>query len=356
MFQAYPSIGNRPPLGVDDGGHPWVAVPKLHGSNMQFDVVVPAADAGAGAGAVEIRAGRRNGYLGRTNDGVLTNPSEDDHFGSKSAVLADGIEAKLQQLRESLGAPPRFIAYCEVYGGQYGPQAGVGQTRKPVQKHVWYAHSIRLAFFDLWVEGRGFLPFDEAQPLFEAAGLPFVPAAFRGTYEEVHAWARTHAADNATAFYNPEGLPPLDNNAGEGFVIRPATVELEARQGERVLFKIKNPAFQEIAVGKDKDKDKGSSDTSKPVRGCACMEGARRILGAKAMCPARVAAVFSKQAEADLTVENMGALVQKVLDDVRVSVLEEGWQWPVEHEGKCGAVAALRTAAWKEVSLALREE
>ena len=355
-FAPYPSILNKPThlYKIRDGTCA-VAVPKLHGSNIQFTVWK------SPCGSVEVRAGRRNGYI---------EPGS-DHYGHGLAVVTQGIEERIRRLFTLLadseqtdgpGPGPVMRLYGEVYGGVYEHPDVPAPThgRKPVQKFVNYSPHIRLAFFDLclspfeWAtsnvdedetedkdedkdkdtdkdgektrkekeEGVKWFSFDDASTLCCRVDLPWIPAAFRGTVVDTVAWARTHAADDAMAHWNPEGLPPLTLNAGEGFVVR--TV------GDiRHMVKIKNPRFEEIAViGQEaRTVTKPSVDSSKldatSIHRMAGLEFAARYILAT-----RVASVASKTSsdELDTALSKKGPILRALALALLVDALEDAKQ------------------------------
>lgn len=293
-FIPYPSISNTASvLNKIRDGTCAVAVPKLHGSNIQFTVWR------VDGSTIQVRAGRRNGYI---------EPGA-DHFGHGLAVAAQGIQEGLERLYARMTSPLEsqvMRVYGEVYGGVYTHPDVPAQShgRKPVQRHINYSPNIRLAFFDICmspsdakdtdVDRHTWLSFDDASDVCRRVGLPWVPPAFRGSIDETVAWARAHSADNALAYWNPEGLPLLEMNAGEGFVVR--TV------GEtQVTAKIKNPRFEEIAISGQGGEDGGPTvvdtaqmDASTALR-LAGNEFAHRYILAS-----RAASVASKLPSEDL--------------------------------------------------------
>jgi hypothetical protein len=391
----------------------WTATPKLHGSNIQFDCV---------AGEAEVRVGRRGGYLGRTKDGKLTNPFDNDHYGSAAAAAALRLEDKLRAMlallqrqedeRASAAGPGaavvparricRVTAFGEVYGGRYGTEAAAG--RKPVQAGIWYSPHIEIALFDVWVERTGdgciepttvigespaegatpaggtgaFLPYAAARAVCEAAGLPFVTAAFTGTLPAVHGWAHEHAADNAVAHWNPRGLAPLADNGGEGFVLRPLEVEVVRGSGSRGLFKVKNPRWSEIATGSGAGGGKVFGVKPGEEGSCACYASAVAAVGRYFTGP-RAAAVFSKMPERQLADKYIPLLASAIIEDAKVDALAEPGDeaeaggastgadgcdgasspsvpsWPAPHTGCSIADRVLKAGACRLVVQALKE-
>jgi hypothetical protein len=386
----------------------WTATPKLHGSNIQFDCV---------AGEAEVRVGRRGGYLGRTKDGKLTNPLDNDHYGSAAAAAALRLEDKLRATLALLqrqederatvaAASPaaagaevvparrisRVTAFGEVYGGKYGTESAAG--RKPVQAGIWYSPHIEIALFDLWVERTGeggaepactvigetgaFLPYAAARAVCDAVGLPFVTAAFVGTLPAVHGWAHEHAADDAVAHWNPRGLAPLADNGGEGFVLRPRDVEVVRGNGSRGLFKVKNPRWSEIATGGGAGGGKVFGVKPGEEGSCACYASAVAAVGRYFTGP-RAAAVFSKMPERQLADKYIPLLASAIIEDAKADALVDSGdeveageasagadagaggptpcapRWPAAHAGCSVADRVLKAGACRLVVQALKE-
>jgi len=406
------------PTGREVNDLMWTATPKLHGSNIQFDCV---------AGEAEVRVGRRGGYLGRTKDGKLTNPFDNDHYGSAAAAAALRLEDKLRVMLAMLQrqederaasaasavgtdakvAPARRIcrvtAFGEVYGGRYGTEAAAG--RKPVQAGIWYSPHIEIALFDVWVERTGegctgpatpvlgespvegatpagvtgaFLPYTAARTACEAAGLPFVTAAFTGTLPAAHGWAHEHAADNAVTHWNPRGLAPLADNGGEGFVLRPLDVEVVRSNGSRGLFKVKNPRWSEIATGGGAGGGKVLGVKPGEEGSCACYASAVAAVGRYFTGP-RAAAVFSKMPERQLADKYIPLLASAIIEDAKADAQAEtsdgaeageaspgadggdgahtppAPRWPAVHAGCSVADRVLKAGACRLVVQALKE-
>lgn len=261
-----------------------------------------------------MRWGRRSAYLG-----------EENHYGHKGASEALGVATAADRLlRDGFPKAQHIKLFGEVYGGQYGPQCAEGQTRRPVQVGVWYTSQVCLAFFDVWVDG-AFLPVTDAATVCEMARVPFLRPAFKGGYEAVCAWARMHAGDVATAYWNPEGLPPLEDNAGEGFVVRPLGVDANiAPQHMRAMFKVKSPKFREMHEVR-------TPVGAVPKGACTCLPRVQ-ALGEACIVPARVQSVLSKHGEMELTKENAYRLGAAVVADVKADCPDE---WVNQHDGGC---------------------
>ena len=156
-----------------------------------------------------------------------------------------------------------------------------------------------------------FMGFDEACSALSEVGLPYIPAAFRGPLAEALSWAHSHSRDNALAHYNPFDLPLIEGNAGEGFVVRAVC---EHARSHRPLAKMKNPDFDEVVLGPSAMAVCLAQTLAARSGGRAASEQAE-VLASRFLLPARVAAVASKEAEADATLRNHKALAALVITD-----------------------------------------
>jgi Rnl2 family RNA ligase len=294
-----------------------VVVPKLHGSNL---VLHWSPEYGT-------TFGRRGAFLTPT----------DDHYGARTAGAALDIDVKLSALFARVSAlasdAEAVLVYGEVYGGLY-PHPDVlaaKPSRKPVQKGIWYSPTVNIAMFDVAVVEKGrarFLNFDDAMIACTLVGIPFVSPAFRGsTLLEACAWAVEHAQDDALAHFNPARLPLLgaDKNAGEGFVVRPATEHAWGSvNANRALAKVKNPRFTEVndapssasasaftsCTDEGNEKSKGKAKGSNDPTVAAALVLADRLLNA-----ARAASVASKMSSAELVIKNVKAFAHALAED-----------------------------------------
>jgi Rnl2 family RNA ligase len=275
-----------------------VATPKIHGSNLQLRITRDG----------DIRVGRRSGFLGG---------DEKDHYGHTRPAERLGMNAKLARLQAELAEREADLAfvtvYMEVYGGWYPHPAvpSVKMGRKAVQKGIWYSPDIEIVAFDVQIGletgAARFLDFDDASELCTRIGIPFVPVAFTGGIDDTFRWAVEHAADNALQHYNPNNLPLLEGNGGEGFVVR--TVK-DVHWGEdRGVTKIKSDDFKEER-GPTAAVPKALDDESEKLAAIAKMY---------AVVP-RVASVASKLPEAEVDPKNLRKLSELTFADVMASV------------------------------------
>jgi Rnl2 family RNA ligase len=230
MFQSYDKIPESARRWTDDEAAlrrlhrlKWVATEKIHGANFCFVV-----------GAAGARGARRK---------ALLDPGED--FFSHRAVQA-GLEEGLRALWRELGSPEGALVYGELYGGGYPhPDVAPAPGVSPVQTGCWYAPGIHFMAFDLAVIAGGerrWIGFEEARGRLVDAGVPCVAPLFIGGFAD--ACAQPVAFE--TTLPALHGLPPLDDNLAEGFVVKPLGEAL-LPDGRRPVVKIKHPRFAEDA-------------------------------------------------------------------------------------------------------------
>jgi len=235
-FSRYPSIeNNRSKVDGDEPGDLWVATPKYHGTNTSVWIPVNKDQ--------EIRYGRRGGFLA---DGEA-------HYGYDTFLPSLGDWNALRAgwaHRDDLDV---IVVYGELYGGAY-PHPGVPSTSASrVQPGVYYSPHLRFIAFDVALQAKDgsqtFLSVYDAAWVLGRCKIPHVNMAYKGLKEDVMDWATTHAEDNPLFWledgHPDKGLPPLEDNIGEGFVVRPVQDRRDCF-GNRCMLKIKSARFAEV--------------------------------------------------------------------------------------------------------------
>lgn len=283
MFKAYPSVTNRwsPSWeGLVAPGTAWLATVKYHGTNF----------------SVHVRQGEPPAFARRK--GLLKH--DESHYGHESVMAKHDFTPLLSMFPDAA----QVVVFGELYGGLYAHDA---VPRNPaarcVQKGVSYSPDVHFRAFDVRVDNSDsaatsrFLDFSDVRAVCGRLGVPVVAVRFSGPRDDVVAWAKAHAADPVT----PElpGLPAIDFNQGEGFVVRPAVEHRDPVTQDRVMLKIKNPRFDEIATCKSRNK-------VDPEKAAAAQRGAD--VACRYVTSCRAAAVCSKEAEKDLTMKNLKTL------------------------------------------------
>jgi Rnl2 family RNA ligase len=295
--------------GAGTTGGTWIATEKIHGANF---------------------------VVGVTADGVW--------FGKRKAWLAPAEPFLGWQLiaSELAGAArevfrrldrPQVVLYGELFGGAYPhPEVPAAPGLQPVQTGVWYAPDLRWAPFDVLVaaddhDDGELLPFSEVEELVASAGLLTPPVVGRGRLADLE-MLPVRAATRVPAAL---GLPALDENVGEGLVLK---------QDVRAA-----PADRPIVKRKIAEMDESRFDESVAWQPGDVGAGALEVWAARLVNPARVASARSK----------VGADPRQIADEVVLDVmvdLESAFPeaWRVLDEAALDKVAAIVRACHTRIS------
>lgn len=329
MFSKYPSIENKgAKVEGDEPGDLWVATPKYHGTNTS--VWVPMAK------DEPLAFGRRGGFL----------KEGEAHYGYQTLLpsLCDWSTLRLGFAhREDLEA---VVVYGELYGGAYPHPEVPSSGATKVQPSVYYSPHLRFIAFDLALKGKDgsltFLSLYDALWVLDRCKIPRVTTPFKGLREDVIAWAKDHAEDNPLFWledgHPDKGLPPLEKNIAEGFVVRPVT-ERKDRFGSRCMLKVKSPSFAEVKnVGKAKGPKKAVHERPGFATASAYLN------------QGRCGSVCSKMPQEDVTLRNMKALGSALVEDALKEVFPDD---PVHSFGTPEA-KTFRAIAFQEMASYLR--
>lgn len=179
--------------------------------------------------------------------------SENIRFAKRSAFIADdenfyGLHTNLIRMKEFLTDRIRRIqnyfggtvnVYFELFGGSY-PHPEVPRSNvSAIQGGVFYTPNVDIRVLDIFANGE-FIDFDEMCKIVVHYNLKPVKELNRGSFDAM--LALDPIFDDPT--YMDYGLPKIEGNVSEGFVIRPST-EKKLKTGERLVLKQKNPKFSE---------------------------------------------------------------------------------------------------------------
>lgn len=193
--------------------------------------------------------------------------------------------------------------YGELYGGVY-PGAPSPPGTSGVQGGVFYSPRLQFVAFDVRVD-HDYLDFYDARTVCRAARLRFTPVHHRGLFASVLAWAHAHKDDPVRireVHVGSEELPELENNGGEGYVVRPCRRLLGSKGWSSARLKVKSERFLEVGC------------RAAPSRPTLTDEEEAFLAH---VCAARVSSVLSKEAEEDLVMRNVKRLGTAVLRDAR---------------------------------------
>lgn len=268
-LRPYPKMSAKARSGAG-GGREWVAAEKVHGAH--FAVMCD------GSG---VRPAKRRELL---SDELL-----DDFFGVAGIWpgLAVGAARFAASLRAVWGEAASVTVYGELAGGCYPhPDVPADPAREPVQTGVWYAPDLHWLVFDAAVEtadGRCWIADRALRAGAADAGLRCVPALGHGS---------AHALGDLSCVFASLvpgllGLPRIEDNLAEGYVLKPAGQWWE-HDGARPVVKVKQDGFAEDR------RFAGSRPYLAPPEGAAGVPAWLLVRAATLLTPTRAAAAVSK--------------------------------------------------------------
>ena len=188
--------------------------------------------------------------------------------------------------------------YGELAGGRYPhPDVPAVPGIDPVQTGVWYAPDLRWLLFDATAEtpqGRYWLSDQTIRATASIAGLVCVPVLARGPLAKLQELPSSFPSKVSSLL----GLPELEDNLAEGYVLKPAGEWREWREdplqndaaepGQRPLAKIKQKNFAED------ERFEGSRPYLAPPEGAAGVPAWLLVQASALLTPTRAAAAVSK--------------------------------------------------------------
>lgn len=280
-----------------DENFKWVAMEKIHGCN--FSLIT---------NGIDVITGRRNGIL--LPDDNFNNHNEIKNKYSSSAIsifnyIKETINPSISQIQ----------IYGELFGGSYNNITS--KTHKMIQGGMNYHPEHEFMFFDVRI-----FEDEKTSYLDKAVLIEMVK-----TIDLKFKLAPIIKIDNLTEIMklNPKietlvpaeyGLPHMDNNFGEGFVVHPL---YERNTTHRTIFKFKNPNFAEITKG-TKTITKGEKYSD--------------IVKNKFVNKNRYDNVVSKMLDTEKTEEN---IINKMIEDVEQEIID-GQEMEINVKGIRGAV------------------
>jgi Rnl2 family RNA ligase len=252
----------------------WTATEKVHGAH--FAVICDNAG---------VRPAKRRETL---PDDLL-----DGFFGVSRIWPALAVAAArfAAALRGAWGAAAVVTVYGELAGGCYPhPRVPAVAGAEPVQTGVWYAPDLHWLLFDACVEtaaGRCWISAHSLREAAATAGLACVPQLAHGPL----AGLRELPSAFPTRVPALLGLPDIEDNLAEGYVLKPAGPWRDppaARESGRPMAKVKQKAFAEDA------RFDGSRPYSPPPQGAAGVAAWLLVQACTLLTPARAAAAVSK--------------------------------------------------------------
>lgn len=249
----------------------WIAQEKIHGAN--FSIYVD--------GNREVKYGKRSGFIGSDNFYNYQVIRDEYEFAAQS--VADYLEAE------------EVIIYGEICGGFYpGMESPPGS--KQVQKEVKYCAHNEFIVFDIMVNGE-YLNDTRVAELCDLFGFIQAPVFAQGKFEEVI----KHNPEFQTMIPKLFGLPDIEGNTAEGYIIKPIT-PIHLTNGDRVILKYKCAKF--------KEDNSTPISTEVPTEVIAISEHLGEYITEN-----RLNSVCSKESEDILVPKNFGLLIKLLVAD-----------------------------------------
>lgn len=313
-LQPYPKISAKAQLGLA-GVRDWIAVEKVHGAH--FAVVCD---------STGVRPAKRRVVLGEE---LL-----DSFFGVSriwpGIAVAAGRFADV--LRELWGDEAVVTVYGELAGGHYPhPDVPLIPGVEPVQTGVWYAPDLHWLLFDAVVDtaaGRCWVSDRALREAAAAAGLTCVPVLARGPLNKLQELPREFETKVPAAL----GMPGLEGNLAEGYVLKPAE-EWREFEAVRPLAKVKQDGFAED------ESYAGSRPYIAPPEGAAGVPAWLLVQAAALLTPTRAAAAVSKLGPHTPAAAIADEIARDIVEEIAESVggLDDGQAPSLQHAIRPGA-------------------
>lgn len=193
----------------------WVQTLKIHGANYSF-----------WCNGDEVLRGKRSGFI-----------KGESFYGDNNFDYSENVMEIFKWAKSSY---ENITLYGEIYGGKYDhPDVPKVNGAVQVQKEVQYIPHNDFIMFNVLLNGE-FLSWDAVRVIGNKFGIKTVPELARGTFQDL--------IQNDVVFLDPIhkefGLPPIDDNYAEGWVMAPVH-PLFTPVGQRIVLKGKNPAMSE---------------------------------------------------------------------------------------------------------------
>jgi Rnl2 family RNA ligase len=291
----------------------WVAAEKVHGAH--FAVVCDRAG---------VRPAKRRELLGdELLDGFFGVSRIWPALAVAAARFAATVRTARNETRGESGGAGRDDAVVTVYGelagGHYPhPDVPAESGNEPVQTGVWYAPGLHWLLFDAQVTStsgdRCWISDRSLRQAAAVAGLTCVPALAHGPLNTLQRLPSAFRTKVPTAL----GLPELDDNLAEGYVLKPAREWRETdahQQGEgRPVAKVKQPAFAEDA------RYNGARPYLPPPHGATGVPSWLLLEATALLTPARAAAAVSKLGPATPTAAVAAEIAHDATEEIASAI------------------------------------
>jgi Rnl2 family RNA ligase len=315
MLRPYPKMASKG-KGDTPAAREWVATEKVHGAH--FALVCTTVD----SHTVGVQPAKRRE--------VLAEDELDGFFGVSRiwpglSVAAARCAALLCGAAD--GEDAVVTLYGELAGGRYPhPDVGSLEGVEPVQTGVWYAPGLFWLVFDAQMavgERQWWVAERDLRAAAAEAGLLSVPVLGRGALKQLQDLPATFPSRVPGLF----GLPELEDNLAEGYVLKPAVAWEEG--AARPVLKVKQKAFAED------ERFAGARPYIAPPEGAAGVPAWLVVQATAFLTPARAAAAVSKLGPGSAT----EVVATEVANDAVDEIAEElGGLDPEQRQGLVNAL------------------
>ncbi len=225
LFMEYPSIENHYRDTIKNmvenytGTELWVATEKVHGSNFSFIYT------------------KEDGVKCASRNKLLADGEAFNNYQVIQKKYADKIVQLYEILATEIPTLTQITVYGEFYGGIY---PGIKTKNKKIQDGIYYTPELEFEAFDLFYRTpenpRNIYPYKEACAHLIKVGLPYAVILKEGSLKELYSTLDPEVFQST--IYAKFGLPKLDDNLSEGYVIKPN--EAIFIENERFSIKIKS--------------------------------------------------------------------------------------------------------------------
>lgn len=229
QFSSYESIENlnekliKSFVNGGKGDAEWVAMEKIHGSNLSFIT-----------NGKNIRVAKRGGILGEV----------ENFFNAQELVkkYKNDLLEIFVRVQKLISKVTQVQIYGEMYGGYY---PGQESKVKPVQRGISYRPEIDFISFDIKVTSPDesvYLSNKEFETVFVGLKIDYVPVLARGKLSDLIKLSPVFPSTIPALFR----LPDVADNMAEGYVFK-LNKRVNATE-ERPIVKSKNGKFDEVAA------------------------------------------------------------------------------------------------------------
>lgn len=208
----------------------WCALEKIHGAN--FTILCD---------GTNIEYARRKSKLIKN----------EDFYNHKSVVTKyeQNILDLFKLIKDKYNKTIYIQVHGEIFGGLYDhPDIPKVKESIKIQKGICYAPFNDYLIFDIVYftnnDEKHYLNQYELIDMCENACVGYIPILYKGTFDDM----LNLNPEYESTIYQRYGLPKIENNTAEGYVIKPIYPLLEIKPHQRIIIKLKADKFADRKV------------------------------------------------------------------------------------------------------------